>query len=63
MEGEGSPGCVNCALLVAEVEEDEEVEHLAIFLIPGLFFLAIGLRCGLVGGVRLVPLVVGFCLE
>ena len=39
--------CVNCALVVDRLEELElelELGPLAVFLIPGVFFLALGLR-------------------
>ena len=38
--------CVNCALVVDRLEQLEEVElgPLPVFLIPGVFFLALGLR-------------------
>ena len=38
--------CVNCALVVDRLEELEELElgPLAVFLIPGGFFLALGIR-------------------
>ena len=38
--------CVNCALVVDRLEEMKELElgPLAVFIIPGAFFLALGLR-------------------
>jgi hypothetical protein len=39
---EEGAGCVNCALVVAGREEG--AGHLATFLLPGLFFLGLGLR-------------------
>ena len=41
--------CVNCALLVDSVDAADNMEKMALqittFLIPGLFFLGIALRC------------------